>query len=218
VGALAVLASGCPSEEEPGGQPCTVNADCESLGMEYTCAQGVCVAPSATTGMATTEPQTDSSSSGESTSGSSSTTMAPTSGDPSSNSGTTVDPDADNCDPDTAPFLLEGGTLANSVSFDFAAMSCAVTQLGGQDPRILFEVRETTGRIDATAFGIEITDASVGQVFDDPPMGDSQVIDMPLDLAISFTGTAIADGTPLNFEFEVFSGGPALIDCAATFD
>ena len=216
---MALLAVGCPSEEESGGQSCSTTADCESLGPGYTCMQGICVAPSATTGGATgneTEPASEASSSGDPGS-SSGTTMAPTS-DPSTDPGTTEDPNADNCDPDGAPFLDNEGLLQNSVSFDFGAMSCAVTQLSGQDPQILFEVRETTGRIDATAFGIEITESNVGQVFEDPPMGDSQVIDLPIDLAISFAGTSIADGTPLQFDFEVFSGGPALVECAARFE
>jgi hypothetical protein len=196
--AFALLALGCPGEEQETGAtpPATTSGGSESE----------------------TEPASEASSSGEPGSSSSSgTTMAPTT-DPSTDPGTTEDPNADNCDPDGAPFLDNEGVLQNSVSFDFGAMSCAVTQLSGQDPQILLEVRETTGRIDATAFGIEITDSNVGQVFDDPPMGDSQVIDLPIDLAINFTGTSIADGTPLQFDFEVFSGGPALIECAARFE
>jgi hypothetical protein len=177
----------------------------------------MCVAPTSTTG-ADTEPQTQSSSSGDSESSMSGTTMAPTTGDPTTTPGTTVDPNAGDCDPDTAPFLLERGVLRNSVSFDFGAMSCAVTQLGGSDPQILFEVRETTGRVDATGLGIEITSSNVGQVFGDPPMGDSQVIDLPIDLGITFSGTSIADGTPLTFEFEISSLGPALIDSNASFE
>ena len=214
-GALIFLAVGCPDAEEGGGPSCSTNDDCLSLGMGYVCMQGTCVAPSASTGEATdatTEPQTGSSSDGSSSTGS------PTTGDPTTNSSTTGTPDDGSCEPASGPFLDDEGILRNSVSFDFGAMTCAVTQLGGQEPRIVLDVRETTGRIDATSFGIEITDSNLGQVFADPPMGDTQVIDLPIDLPIEFTGMSTADGTPLHFEFEVFMGGPALIDCAATFE
>ncbi len=211
--ASAVLAFGCPSTDEGGGGSCTEDADCESAGMGYTCMNGTCVNPAATTGEgtdATTEPQTDGSGDG------SSTTEPATTAGPTTNPSTSGMVDDGSCEPASGPFLQDEGVLRNSVSFDLGAMSCAVTQLGGQDPRILFEVRETTGRIDVTSFGIEITESNLGQVFSDPPMGDTQVIDLPIELPIEFTGTA--NGTVVHFEFEVSMAGPALVDCAATFE
>jgi hypothetical protein len=215
---LLVLVSGCPAEDDGTQQACSGDDDCASLGMGYVCDEGMCVAPAATSGSETaaTEPQTeDTGEEGTSTSG---TTMAPTSGDPTTTPGTTVDPNAGDCDPDAAPFQDLRGVLRNSVSFDFGAGTCAVTQLDGQDPQILFEVRQTTGRVDATGFGIEITESNLGQVFAEPPMGDSQVIDLPIDLPVSFTGMSIADGTPLTFEFEISPAGPALVDGNASFE
>jgi hypothetical protein len=177
---------------------------------------------SASVGEAATNPATDSSASDATSAGS--TSPMPTSGpaesssdgpDPTSLDGSSDGGGSSDCDPPNAPFVL-APDLQASISFDFAAQTCAAHSQTTADPQIVLDVQDT-GLIDATAFGLEITDASAGLLFEDPPMGDSQVIDLSPEFPISFTATTIPDGTPVQIDFEVFQQGPTLVDARAEF-
>ncbi len=71
--------------------------------------------------------------------------------------------------------------------------------------------------VDATLFGLEIVSASSGQPFDDPPAGDSEVIDLIPDLEIIFEATRVGDGAPVTITFEIFSTGPTLLNTSVEF-
>ena len=135
--------------------------------------------------------------------------------DPTTLDGSSDGGGSSDCDPPNAPFVL-APNLQASISFDFAAQTCAAHSQTTADPQIVLDVQDT-GLIDATAFGLEITDASAGLLFEDPPMGDSQVIDLSPEFPISFTATTIPDGTPVQIDFEVFQQGPTLVDARAEF-
>ncbi len=179
----------------------------------------------ASVGEAATTPMTDPTASDATSAGSTSDTPGTTSGGPAESSSdgpdpTSLDGSSDgggsgDCDPPNAPFQLNPNLQA-SISFDFAAQTCAAHSQTSTDPQIVLDVQES-GLIDATAFGLEITDASAGLLFEDPPIGDSQVIDLSPEFPISFTATTIPDGTPVQIDFEVFQQGPTLIDARATF-
>jgi hypothetical protein len=179
---------------------------------------------SASVGEAATNPVTDSSASDATSAGSTSPMPTTTSGpaesssdgpDPTSLDGSSDGGGSSDCDPPNAPFVL-APNLQASISFDFAAQTCAAHSQTTADPQIVLDVQDT-GLIDATAFGLEITDASAGLLFEDPPMGDSQVIDLSPEFPISFTATTIPDGTPVQIDFEVFQQGPTLVDARAEF-
>jgi hypothetical protein len=143
-----------------------------------------------------------------------STTMDPSAG---SSESTTGSGDG-RCNPDNAPFMVPGsGFPQASIGFDFAAQTCLVKGLMSQNPQIVVDVKES-GLLNATAFGLEITDSSPeGLDFQDPPMGDSQVIDFGPDVNMTFEATTIPDGVPVIIEFRVDSAGPTLRDVWAVF-
>lgn len=142
-----------------------------------------------------------------------------TSMDPSaSSSETTTGADDGRCNPDNAPFMIAGtGFPQASITFDFGAQSCSVKGLMGQNPQIVIDVKQS-GLLDATAYGLEITDSSPeGLDFQDPPKGDSQVIDFGPDVNMTFEATTIPDNIPVIIELRVDSAGPALRDASAVF-
>ncbi len=165
---------------------------------------------------AATTDATGDSSSGDAmtTSTTTSTTTDATTTDP------TVDPDTTGgagteCDPKMAPFL--GTPLPSAaIELDFAASTCAAASAAGTAPQIVLDVK-MTGLVDATIFGMEIVDVSSGQPFDDPPMGDAEVIDLSPDLVITLDLVSIDGGQPVSVSFEIFSQGPTLLDVSATF-
>jgi hypothetical protein len=120
--------------------------------------------------------------------------------------------------PDNAPFETMAPNLPEaSIGFDFVAQTCSVKGLMSQNPQIVIDVQDS-GLLDATAFGIEITDSSPeGLKFSDPPMGDSQVIDFHPDVNMTFEATTIPDGIPLLIEFRVDAAGPTLRDVSAVY-
>lgn len=144
-----------------------------------------------------------------------STTMDPSAG---STETTTTGGGDGRCMPDNAPFMIaDTGFPQASIVFDFGAPSCSVKGLSGQNPQIIVDVKES-GLLNATAFGLEITDSSPeGLDFQDPPMGDSQVIDFGPDVNMTFEATTIPDGVPVIIELRVDSAGPALRDVSAVF-
>lgn len=158
----------------------------------------------------------ESSSSGaESTSGvaDSSTGPEPTGGS------TDTGPSGDGqCVPDNAPFGQQPPDLPQaSISFDFGAQSCSVMGLMSAPPQIVIDVQDS-GLLDATGFGIEITDSSPeGLQFSDPPVGDSQVIDFHPDVLMTFEATTIPDMVPVTITFRVDPAGPALRDVKAVY-
>jgi type V secretory pathway adhesin AidA len=118
------------------------------------------------------------------------------------------------CDAASAPFT--GQPLVASLGFDFAAQTCSAMSGAGGPPQLLLEIQDS-GLIDITAFGIEITDASAGLLFEDPPEGDSQVIDLYPGFVIRLEGTVVGDGSPIIVELEVTEKGPLLADTRADF-
>ncbi|HET6584550.1 MAG TPA: hypothetical protein VFG69_13905 [Nannocystaceae bacterium] len=165
------------------------------------------------------------SSDGGSSTGASGTdeTMDPTamdstsgSGDPTT-AGSTGSGDPGACVPSMASFMIEPPALAQaSITFDFAAMSCAAVSLTGEAPQIVLDV-QPTGTVNATAFGIEITDSSHGLLFDSPPVGDSQVQDLMPDIEFTMQATAVDGTTPMTIVFTIFSQGPTLIDVSVAY-
>ncbi|HWB73427.1 MAG TPA: hypothetical protein VG755_00700 [Nannocystaceae bacterium] len=143
-----------------------------------------------------------------------STTMDPSAG----STDTTTGADDGRCMPDNAPFMIAGtGFPQASIVFDFSVPSCSVKGLSGTNPQIIVDVKDS-GLLNATAFGLEITDSSPeGLDFADPPMGDSQVIDFGPDVNMTFEATTIPDGVPVIIEFRVDSAGPALRNVSAVF-
>jgi hypothetical protein len=134
------------------------------------------------------------------------TTAASTTGEPSSA-----------CDPVMAPFLAHDGALPQAaILLDFDGASCAAASEAGDAPQVVLDVK-ASGLVDATLFGLEIVSVSSGQPFDDPPTGDSEVIDLIPDLAITFEATRVGDGTPVTISFEIFSTGPTLLDASVEF-
>jgi hypothetical protein len=171
----------------------------------------------ATTAMTDATDATDATSSGGGTTVSTSTTSDPaTSSDPSSVSN---DPDtgtsAQECDPKMAPFLGEPLPQA-AIEIDFAGSTCAAASAAGTAPQIVLDV-QMTGLIDATMFGFEVVKASSGQLFEDPPNGDAEVIDLQPDLPITLQLVSVDGGLPVTVSFEVFSQGPTLLDVTADF-
>lgn len=143
---------------------------------------------------------------GESTTDPVDTSGAPTTGGPSSA-----------CDPPMAPFLAHDGALPQAaILLDFDGASCAAASQAGEAPQVVLDVK-ASGLVDATLFGLEIVSVSSGQPFDDPPTGDSEVIDLIPDLAITFEATRVDDGTPVTISFEIFSTGPTLLDASVEF-
>jgi hypothetical protein len=121
------------------------------------------------------------------------------------------------CDPPMAPFLAQGGALPQAaILLDFDAASCAAASQGGDAPQVVLDVKPS-GLIDATLFGLEIVSVSSGQPFDDPPTGDSEVIDLIPDLPITFEATRVGDGAPVTISFEIFSTGPTLLNASVEF-
>jgi len=118
------------------------------------------------------------------------------------------------CDPPSAPFT--GQPLVASLSLDFDARTCAAMSGEGGPPQLVMEIQDS-GLIDVTAYGVEITDASAGLLFADPPQGDSQVIDLYPGFLIVLEGTVVADGSPILIEFEVTEKGPLLDDARVDF-
>ena len=122
------------------------------------------------------------------------------------------------CDPANAMFT-DGEPPAEqvaSIQIDPAAMTCAAQGTAGDAPQIVLEVRQT-GMVDAVTYGIEVVDSSLGVVFTEPSVGDSQVTQLPPDLPLTITGTLIDGGAPIEIDFEIFSTGPTVIDVAVTF-
>lgn len=153
-------------------------------------------------------PAADSSSTGDggTTTSPGETSGAPTTGGPSSA-----------CDPPMAPFLAHDGALPQAaILLDFDAASCAAASQAGETPQVVLDVK-ASGLVDATLFGLEIVSVSSGQPFDDPPTGDSEVIDLIPDLAITFEATRVDDGAPVTISFEIFSTGPTLLDASVEF-
>jgi hypothetical protein len=122
------------------------------------------------------------------------------------------------CAPAQAPF---GQTLPDlpqaSISFDFDAHTCAVMGLMSMPPQIVIDVKES-GLLNATAYGLEITHASSGLKFSDPPQGDSQVIDFSPGVNMTFEATTIPNDELVTIEFYVDPAGPALRDVSAVYD
>lgn len=148
--------------------------------------------------------------------------------DPSTSTGTpTTDPDvtgdpvttggpSGTCDPAMSPFSMQASGLQASIQIDFDAPGCAAANAAGSDPQVVLDV-QPSGLVDATLFGLEIVSVSSGQPFDDPPAGDSEVIDLSPDLGITFEATRVGDGAPVTISFEIFSTGPTLLDVEVIF-
>jgi hypothetical protein len=118
------------------------------------------------------------------------------------------------CNPPSAPFT--GQPLVASLELDFDARTCAARSGAGGPPHLVLEI-QNSGLIDVTAFGVEITDASAGLLFEDPPEGDSQVIDLYPGFLIRLEGTVVGDGSPIIIEFEVTEKGPLIDDTRVDF-
>lgn len=119
------------------------------------------------------------------------------------------------CDPANAQFTPAEPPAMQlaSIQIDPAAMTCAAHGSAGEPPQILLEVRQT-GMVDAVTYGIEVSDSTLGVLFEDPSEGDSQVTQLPPDLPITITGTLVDGGTPISIDFEIFSTGPTVVDVA----
>lgn len=121
------------------------------------------------------------------------------------------------CDPRMAPFLSDAGALPQaSIGLDPAAMTCAAASLSGTAPQLVLDVQDS-GLVNATGFGIEIQSASSGLVFDNPPMGDSQVIDLTTNLEITLEATLVDGGGAVTIVFTIDSAGPSLADTAVQY-
>ncbi|MBK8235973.1 MAG: hypothetical protein IPK74_10475 [Deltaproteobacteria bacterium] len=155
----------------------------------------------------------DSSGADGSTTASDATATGSASADGSSSGGV----DDGRCDPLMAPFLSDAGALPQaSIGLDPAAMTCAAASLSGIAPQLVLDVQDS-GLINATGFGIEIQSASSGLVFDDPPMGDSQVIDLTTNLEITLEATLVDGGAAVTIVFTVDSAGPSLAETAVQY-
>jgi hypothetical protein len=206
IGVAAVLGLlACGAEDEPEATPCQTDEECAD---GFVCEGGVCVgqASSGATEEGSAEDGSSSSGGDESMGSSGSTSGPPPTTMPPMSTGD----DADACEPDDAPFILgDDMILRSSIGFDPGGPSCAASSSDSDEPQILFEVR-MTGKIDATGYGVEIEESTHGQVFTDPPVGDSQNIDLPIELNITITATI--GGTPAMIHFRFSELGPALQD------
>lgn len=182
------------------GQGCTDPAQCGGSSTN---------AGSASTGSGSGE--------GGSTTGGESSTDATATGSASADGSSSGGVDDGRCDPLMAPFLSDAGALPQaSLGLDPAAMTCAAASLTGTAPQIVLDVQDS-GLVNATGFGIEIESASSGLVFDSPPMGDSQVIDLTTNLEITLEATLVDGGGAVTIVFTIDSAGPSLADTAVQY-
>ena len=203
VAAVAGLLA-CSQTEEGTGQACQSDDQC---GDGLVCQGGMCVgqASSGASEEGSEEEGGSSSSEGGSDSGSTGSTSGPP---PTTTPPTTTGDNVTPCEPDGVPFIFgDDMILRASIGFDAGAMSCAASSNESSEPQILFEVR-MTGKIDATGYGVEITDSSHGQVFEMPPVGDTQNIDLPIELDIEVTAHIGGSSAIVHFRFSEL--GPAL--------
>ena len=194
----------CSAKEES-AQSCQTTEQC---GDGFVCEAGMCVGQGSS---GPTEEGSDeedgSSSEGGQESGSTGSTSGPP---PPTPPPMTTGDNVDLCDPDGVPFILgDDMILRASIGFDAAGQTCSASSSESPAPQILFEVR-MTGKIDATGFGVEIEESTHGQVFADPPVGDTQNIDLPIELDIEITANIGGSAAIVHFRFSKL--GPALQD------
>ncbi len=121
------------------------------------------------------------------------------------------------CDPAMAPFVAQAPALPQaSLQIDFGAGTCAATSLTGTAPQLTLDVQRS-GLVVATGFGLEIQSSNIGLVFDDPPMGDSQVIDLEPDIPVTIEATDAAGTTMITIAFTIDAAGPVLADTSVVF-
>ncbi len=103
------------------------------------------------------------------------------------------------CDPQSTPFDAQA-----SISFDTAAMSCAVAEGTGTDPQLIIDRRDT-GLFDLTGQGLTLSPASSGTF-----INSTVIVGIMPAVPISVPATVDADGTAITIEFEISTVGPVI--------
>ncbi|MBX7081656.1 MAG: hypothetical protein K1X88_20810 [Nannocystaceae bacterium] len=190
------------------GEACTDAAQCTAT---------TATASASASASAGSESGSDSGGSGEASGSSDGSTAADASASSVSADSGSSGGDVGTCDPAMAPFVAQAPALPQaSLQIDFGAGTCAATSLTGTAPQLTLDV-QPSGLLVATGFGIEIQSANIGLVFDDPPMGDSQVIDLEPDIPVTIEATDAAGTAMITIAFTIDAAGPVLADTSVVF-